>query len=534
MSKEQQINPPDLSILEQIVQLPNRLSDEEVEQLRTAGLFPDGLATDLLINHLPVVIYINDNKGRCLFISNHIKEVFGYTPEEIFATPGLFARAIHPEDRYKTNTTALTMTGDDPLDEFDHDFRLYTRSGEIRWMRDKGRVLRNDRGEVAFQHGVMYDITAEKVVLAREQQAQKLELAGRIAGGIAHDFNSVLTSVVGLSSIVLSKMDENDPNRAEIEVLHDSAKRAVDLSKRLLSFAGKQTRYVEDLNLNEVIEEAAQIVRPLLGNGKLTLKLCPDLHLIRADRSQMLQVMLNLLMNARDAISDDGSIGVFSANDSEKRLVRICVQDDGPGIDPEHLPHIFEPFFTTKSDGKGTGLGLSTVHGLIEQVKGKIDVDSVAGETTFTVEIPCLSEKVPPEPPAAPSAPDGAGQTVLLVEDELGVRMVVSSLLTKHGFAVIEAEDGCDALAKLDTFDGMISFVLTDVVMPKMGGIALADEIERRQPGTPVVFMSGHADDPMLEEHFASGALFIEKPFTVERLMHILASTPLYNSRSAD
>ncbi|HJQ27149.1 MAG TPA: ATP-binding protein [Blastocatellia bacterium] len=364
------------------------------------------------------------------------------------------------------------------------------------------------------------------------RQAQKMEAIGRLAGGVAHDFNNLLTAIIGYGQLLQTQFEPSEPAQNDIAEIVKAGQRAAALTSQLLAFSRKQVIQPKVLDLNAVIADLQKMLGRLIGEH-IELVAQPDARLgrIKADPGQIEQVVMNLAINARDAMPQGGRLTISTSN---LRLteagpntlpgdyVVLTVSDTGCGMDRETLSHIFEPFFTTKEMGRGTGLGLSTVYGIVRQSGGDIHVDSAPGRgTTFKIYIPRVAatdEEVRVE--AAAGETKAITGTVLLVEDEAMVRQLVRSILQMRGFKVIEATDGVDALAASQDYAGAIDLLLTDVVMPRMGGPELAEHMRQLRPTTPALFMSGYTDDGIVHHGVLDdGLVFIQKPFTPDALI---------------
>jgi PAS domain S-box-containing protein len=367
------------------------------------------------------------------------------------------------------------------------------------------------------------------------EHATKMEAVGRLAGGIAHDFNNLLTALSGFAEVVLDELPEDHPLYQGAKETLKTCQRSASLVRRLLAVSRRQMLQPEVIDLNPKIAEIEKMLRSVLGEDvELLVKLQPGLGFVRADQSQIEQVILNLVVNARDAMPIGGRLIIETASLSVDQgfgdqhlglrpgpYVLISISDTGSGMDRETLKHIFEPFFTTKERGKGTGLGLATVYGIVTQSEGKIWAESWPGKgTTFRIYLPRITRSGEPETTTTPSESGNRGsETVLVVEDENAVRLVAVGSLRKAGYHVLEASDGDEALLVASNHEGPIHLVLTDVLMPGIHGPALVKRLEERRPGIRALYMSGHADDALLHHGILEGGLsFLEKPFNRNEL----------------
>ena len=364
---------------------------------------------------------------------------------------------------------------------------------------------------------------------ARRRQGQKMEAVGRLAGGVAHDFNNLLTVITGRAALLLMELSADDPKRRDIDLITQTADRASALTRQLLALSRKQVLQPRILDLNELVGSLEPILRRLIGEH-IELHVLPaaGAAAVKADPTQIEQVILNLTVNARDAMSGGGTLSIelsqvsagqlqFDEGDHVGPGVSLVVRDSGTGMTPDVQAHMFEPFFTTKEPGKGTGLGLATVYGIIKQSGGSVSVQSELGHgTTFMIWLPRVENPAPLEGPSRGSAELRAGrETILLVEDEDGVRELAREVLLAHGYTVIEARDGESALRIVEDRRERLHLLLTDVVMPKMGGPELVRRVIGRHPDVKVLYMSGYPDDALGEQGVLEpGAVLLQKPFT--------------------
>ncbi len=382
--------------------------------------------------------------------------------------------------------------------------------------------LREAKAKVELHNHRLRDQASQ----AEEQlrQAQKMEAVGRLAGGVAHDFNNLLTIINGYGEIVLAGLPEGNPVRGLVAQMKQAGDRAASLTRQLLAFSRQQVIVPQILDLNGVVTDAAKLLRRLIGEDiELTTALDPALGRVKADPGQVEQVLMNLAVNARDAMPAGGTLTVETANVERDggRYVLLRVADTGCGMDAATKARVFEPFFTTKGPGKGTGLGLSVVHGVVQQAGGRIEVDSEPGRgTTFRVYLPLEENAVPRQKPAAvPVSSPGGTETLLLVEDEEAVRGLTRMTLEAGGYRVLEASHGAEALRLAERHAEPIHLLVTDVVMPGMSGRELADRLTASRPGLRVLYLSGYTDDAVVRNGvLEAGVAFLQKPFGVDAL----------------
>jgi signal transduction histidine kinase/CheY-like chemotaxis protein len=416
---------------------------------------------------------------------------------------------------------------------------------EVRWKRKdgsamtvrlSGRVVNSPEETAEVVEIIAEDITERRVLENQFRQAQKMEAVGRLAGGVAHDFNNLLMVISGYTEVLLEHTRKSNPLYPKIEAIHQATDRATTLTRQLLAFSRKQLLELKVVDLNVIVEDMERLLRPLIGeNIELQTQLARDLGRTRADAGQIEQVIMNLVVNSKDAMPNGGKITIQSGNAQLKHddlgreysyikpgeYVVLSVSDTGHGMDKETQLRIFEPFFTTKEKGKGTGLGLSTVYGIIKQSGGYVLVESeLQRGTTFRIYLPRVEDALEPiNATGASSSQNGGSETVLLVEDEESVRQLVRETLESKGYKVLEADHGESALHIVSRHSGKIDMLITDVVMPGMSGRELSAQLCSSYPHTKVLYLSGYTEDAIAHEGvLESGTAFLQKPFTLQML----------------
>jgi PAS domain S-box-containing protein len=487
----------------------------------------------LLAEHVTDVIWTMDLQLNFTYVSPSIQWLTGYEAQDYLQLP--LDRVLTPAtlEMVRSRLQEELAKPEDPLDPARAatlELELYRRDGSTVWAEVKASLLRDGQGQTVGILGVSRDITVRRKLEAQLQQAQKMEVVGRLAGGVAHDFNNLLTAILGYSGLLLAGLDEGAPNYQELMEVKKAGERAGLLTRQLLAFSRRQVLQPKPLNLNKVLENLAKMLKRVIGEDiQLNITYGAGLGLVLADPGQMEQVILNLTVNARDAMPRGGQLSIETANveldDAYARshaqvqpgkYVMLAVTDSGFGMDAATRDHIFEPFFTTKDVGKGTGLGLSTVYGIVHQSGGHIYVYSDPGlGATFKVYLPRATSQGQADlaPKDAEEAFRGQ-ETILLVEDEDVVREIAGRILRRSGYQVLEARDGHDALQICREYQGPIHAVLTDLVMPGMSGRQLVLRLNSLRPGLKVALMSGYAEEDMADqEGLGRGLVFIQKPF---------------------
>ena len=390
-------------------------------------------------------------------------------------------------------------------------------------------------GDITSSSKISHDITKIKLLERQYQQAQKMEAIGTLAGGVAHDFNNMLTVINGYCGLLLNSSELDNASRHMVDEIHKAGERAAMLTRQLLAFSRRQMLEPQVVDINAVVRDTETMLRRLIGEDVIvSLALESSIRRIKADPGQIQQVLMNLALNARDAMPDGGKLKIETrnatlseeycqshpgANPGEYAL--LAVVDDGTGMDEETRAHIFEPFFTTKDVGKGTGLGLAMVFGITKQSGGYIEVESELGRgTTFKVYLPQVTESVEQSAPHFKVfVPPRGKETLLLVEDDDAVRVLAQHILASCGYQVIEAANGPEALQAVESHAGLIDLLVSDVVMPHMSGRKLAEQLTKMRPGLKVLFLSGYTDDAVIQHGVLQAEFaFLQKPFTLASL----------------
>jgi two-component system cell cycle sensor histidine kinase/response regulator CckA len=416
-------------------------------------------------------------------------------------------------------------------DSFTIEFPCRLADWDLRLRLTASRNRDGDAGGVLLIHQEA-DTRGEPLIPESDEQAHKMEALGRLTSGVAHDFANLLTLISGYSEIVLARLGAQDSVRPELEEIRKAATRGAGVTAKILEFIRSEVEQPTAVNLNNLVADLEKLLRPIIGEHiAFETVLSPDLGAVTGDPAQMSRVIMNLVLNARDAMPRGGRISISTANlelppDPGRKLpagryVVLTLGDTGTGMDTETLSHIFEPYFTTKKPGEGTGLGLSTVYGIISQAHGDIGVRSEPGKgTVFTVYLP--RTEGPNEAAESPTLPRGPGagtETILLAEDEDSVRKLIKHLLTARGYKVLEAVNGSEALRVFEQHAGSVHLLLTDMIMPGVSGRELAQRVLERNPDVKVIYMSGYTDDMLLSAGaLGPGMLFLRKPLKPEVL----------------
>jgi PAS domain S-box-containing protein len=469
--------------------------------------------------------------GHC---SPALCRIFGFETDEPFQDVRAFLRRhVHPDDQMRADQARARLLDEGGSDEIE--VRYLRPDGQERTLQIRRRALRTVAGQVTKIAGTIQDVTELKRLEEQFRQAQKMEAVGQLAGGVAHDFNNLLTVINGLSELSLHRMRRDDPNRELIAEVLKAGERAVALTRQLLAFSRRQVLQPQVLNVNVLLAELRKLLLRLIGEDiALCVEAGPVLGVVKVDPGQFEQAVINLAVNARDAMPGGGQLTIQTRNaDLDEgyvgrhpdarpgRYVLVTVGDTGHGMDTATRARIFEPFFTTKGPGRGTGLGLAMVYGFVKQSGGHIEVDSELGSgTTFKVYLPRTDEPVL----TGRSSPEfvrigGGTEIILLVEDQDAVRRFARHVLLAEGYTVLEARDGEEAFRRAQQCQGPIHLLVTDVVMPRMSGLQLAELLARERPELRTLFVSGYAEEAVTRyEVPEAGRAFLQKPFDAIRL----------------
>ncbi|MBS1842465.1 MAG: PAS domain-containing protein [Acidobacteria bacterium] len=475
-----------------------------------------------------------DPETDALFWDDRHCSLFGLDPKQAPATAAKFIDYVHTDDRDWVKHAVREALRTD--ESYVAEYRVRWPDGKEHWLASAGRVLqRNQNSRACRMRGITYDVTDRRGLEEHLRRAQKMEAIGQLAGGVAHDFNNLLMVIRGHVELLMNRPGVDTSVARNAEAIQKASDRAAGITQQLLAFSRKQVLQARVIEMRTVVKDIANLLRRLLGPMvEFRLQLPQEPLWVRADESQLEQVVLNLAINARDAMPNGGTVTAIVdrvAADShfvrrrpgmpEKDYIRLRVIDTGTGMDAATQARIFEPFFTTKEFGKGTGLGLATVYGVVKQSDGWIWVDSALGSgTTFEIFLPAVNEPGEEDAKAEhKSRQAGGSETILVVDDEEGVREVASQYLSSRGYRVLAAESGAQALQMAKNESGKIDVLVTDALMPGMSGPALAKELLAQRPSTKVLYISGYAEDTsLLEDARQRGDAFLQKPFGLDSL----------------
>ena len=491
----------------------------------------DELLQSVLDHTLDGIIGI-DERGTISMINRAGEHIFGRPGSEVV---GQNVKMLMPEPYHAEHDSYLgnyIRTGE---------AKIIGSGREVQGLRKNGSIFPLDLAVTEFQLdnqryfvGIVRDISDKKRLEAQLHQSQKMEAFGQLAGGVAHDFNNLLTVISGYSDLLLTKLAPDDPKKKMVDQIRRAGERAASLTRQLLAFSRQQVLEPKVLDLNVIVTDIEKMLRRLIGEDvQFSTVLGPAISSVKVDAGQIEQVIMNLAVNARDAMPQGGKLSIETADVEldqsytnthpearTGRFVVVAISDTGCGMTPEVKARVFEPFFTTKGVGQGTGLGLAVVHGIVKQSGGNIDVYSEVGiGTTFRIYLPAIEQPAASASSHAPELPSQGTETILLVEDEENVRELATFVLEGCGYTVLTAPEGLAALQLVATCREQIHLLLTDVVMPQMGGRKLAETLLADHPELRVLFMSGYTDDAVVRHGvLQANANFLQKPFTPNSL----------------
>jgi two-component system cell cycle sensor histidine kinase/response regulator CckA len=486
-----------------------------------------------------------DIKTNTNFWSTELWQMYGLDPNVTEASYDAWAQSIMPEER--GSKELIVQNAINKNAPFTLEWRVNHSSVKNRWLLSKGIPFKDSTGKVSRYVGIVVDITEQKQIEDENYrletqllQSQKMEMLGTFAGGIAHDFNNMLGVILGHTEMLLDDLGHSDIYYKDLDAIREAATRSADLTQQLLAFARKQNVLPKVFQLNTAVEKILPMLRRLIGeNITLHYESGTKNTKIKIDPSQIDQILVNLAVNARDAITGSGKITIkisqcngvdtgMELSNPSVEYIALSVSDDGCGMDKNNLPHIFEPFFTTKEQGKGTGLGLSTIYGIVKQNNGRIDCQSEPGKgTTITIYLPMNREQSEAEANTHSQTSVYQGnQTILIVEDEPGILKLCKLILERKGYKVLTAETPRKAITLADNCKERLDLLLTDVIMPEMNGKDLSEIFLTAYPDIKILFMSGYTADALgRNSELQSGPHFIKKPFTVSSLTKAVYET---------
>lgn len=500
------------------------VTDDVTEQRRMeSALHQASARLEAVLQSSPVAIIALDRSMDVLLWNHAAEQLFGWSSEEVLGRRYPVAAAG------ESSTSTEYLCGGGFREEFHEalEVQRVARDGTVIDVEIWTAPLRDSSGSVAAVIGLIADIRDRRRLEDQFRHAQKMEAVGRVAGGVAHDFNNILTVIGGRASLLLQTIPAYDPMHEDLKEIESSVERACGLTRQLLAFSRKQVFRTQVLDLHQVLNDAGKMLSRVIGEDVDLEVIASAVRSVRADRGQIEQVLLNLVVNARDAMPAGGRLTVSLSEEREGadglppgEYVKLTVSDTGTGIGSEHMEHIFEPFYTTKPVGQGTGLGLSTVYGIVSQSGGHVRVSSTIGiGTAFSIYLPIVDAA--PDAQTVTKQKDvlGGSETLLLVEDDEGVRVFMQRALRTKGYHVLAAANGGEAILIARRHPAPISLLISDVVMPEMNGPAVAEFLREAGHAMPVLFVSGYPDDLVAQHGMLNGSLsYLAKPFNIHTL----------------
>ena len=487
--------------------------------------------TEFAMSVAGVGVSYRDADSDEILLSGSLVDLLGLPPESRSISRRDFIARVHPDDVERVSSSVNTAVAGHG--RFSLEYRFHHPELGWRWFQSEGGVTSSRPGESPRVFSAIVDVTERHVLELQLHQAQKMEAIGKLAGGVAHDFNNLLTAIGGYSRLLLRSLS-SDSQRRDVEEVIKAADRATALTRQLLSFSRQQIQEIGAIDLNDLIEDMAAILRRIIGDDvQLMTTLAADVSPVRGDRGQLEQLVLNLVVNARDAVAGDGVIQITTHEQEVNspitsygltlpvgRYLVMTVSDTGCGMSEDTKARLFEPFFTTKAQGVGTGLGLATIYGILAQGEGLVEVSSESGAgASFSVYLPYHEGPITPPQIADVVLPEGGSETILLAEDEAAVRMLARRILQGAGYAVIDAPRSAEARRLAET-TAHIDLLVADVMMPGGSGPDLYRALHPSRPEMRVLFISGYAERQLFNRaEIPHAAPFLAKPFTVEGLL---------------
>ena len=521
----------------------SKLAERRLER-RTATAEGERTFQELAENSHDVLWIMDARCYEFTYVGPAYERVWGRDRRDVHDPAKGWTGAIHAEDRERV---LAVLRSESVVRGFKVEYRVIHRDGTVRWIRDRGFPISDPDSAVRRIVGMAEDVTDRRKLEQQLVGSQKMEGMGRLAGGVAHDFNNLLTAILGYSESIVRQSDPADPLHEDALEVQRAGEKAAALTRQLLAFSRRQALEMTAVDLNDVVHDVHNLLGRLIGEHiVIETRLAPDLEAITADRSQLEQILINLVVNARDAMAGGGrlTISTSTADLDETdtgqftipagRYAILAVADTGTGMDPHTQAQIFEPFFTTKGPGEGSGLGLATVYGTVKQLGGYIEVTSAPGRgTTFRISLPRTDRPVTRVArPESSGATPGRGETILLVEDDAAVRAYAAQVLRRAGYDVLEAPTP-DTVLRIADEVGPIHGVLTDVIMPGMNGKQLVTHLLKTRPILKVLYMSGYSGTTYFDRGIVDRARerLIDKPFTRDTLLRtlreVLETTPV-------
>ncbi|MCI0606197.1 PAS domain S-box protein [bacterium] len=515
------------------LEIQRRNAQKREEEKRTA-LMESEERFKQAVSVIPFGLFMFDKNLRLLEFNHPCEEIFGYSKDEFMGKS--IEELTHPED-FNKETVMLQKLLQDKIQQYRFIKRCLTKDEQIVWANIAGTSVRDENRNFLYGLCVIEDITEQKQIQEQLAQSQRMEAIGILAGGVAHDFNNLLTVILCNVELLNLQIEAGSKLKKPADAIEKAAMHAASMTRQLLAFSRKQFLAAQIIDLNAIVADMEEMIRRLIGeNIELKAALGKDVGRVMVDPGQISQVIMNIILNARDAIQDTGRILIKTSNEylnaahleklnetlAPGAYTRLSISDTGCGMDAKTMERIFEPFFTTKGKERGTGLGLSTSYGIVRQSGGFIRASSKPGKgTTFDIYLPSTEQKVTGKELKHASKETRSGsETILLAEDEDAIRTLARTVLTRAGYRVIEAKDGLEAIEICEHERDPFHLIVTDVVMPRMSGPKAVERIMQIHPGIKVIFTSGYADDATLR-HGVSGRSgnFLAKPFKVETLL---------------